>query len=213
MTTPPRGEADDPAPPRRETGLGWPDERPPARPKPPAPPQRPQRPQTPERRHSRPAPPRTAPVRQIPSPRYAPPRPRSYEPPERPGTVTAAAVILFVSAGLGLLACCGLNLMAGEAGVSSDVETYLAIFSVILVAVSVFNAVLGYYLLQGRQWARITTIVVCGLGIAGSVIAVFAGANGGNNIASSCVGLLLNVLVIGLLSGSQASDYFRYGRR
>jgi hypothetical protein len=103
--------------------------------------------------------------------------------------------------------------LAGEADVPRDAETFLVVFSVITVVFSLFNAVLGYYILQGRQWARITTIVVCALGIAGSAIAVFAGADGGDNLPTSCLGGLVNVLVIGLLSGSQASDYFRYGRR
>jgi cytochrome c oxidase subunit IV len=120
---------------------------------------------------------------------------------------------MFVSAGLGLLACCGITYLAGEADVAGADETFLVVFTVITVVFSLFNAVLGYYILQGRQWARITTIVVCALGIAGSVIAVFAGANGEDNILTSCLGGLVNVLVIGLLSGSQASDYFRYGRR
>lgn len=217
MTTPPRGEAVPPPEPApiRETGLGWPDERPPPRPQPSASP-------PPAASASPPASPRSRDVRSQPAPpRPTPPRPapsqlRSYEsqyPPQRPGTVTATAVIMFVSAGLGLLACCGLNYLASEAELDGDADTWLVVFSVVTLVFSLFNAVLGYYILQGRQWARVTTIVICALGIAGSAIALFAGANGGNNILSTCVGVLLNVLVIGLLNGTEASHYFRYSRR
>jgi hypothetical protein len=233
MTTPPpRGEADEPAP-IRETGLGWPDQ-------PPPPDQRPSPDQPPP---PEPPPPPAAPrgaIAAAPDPEFAeavrkfrasssqarPARPASparlYQPtqpyrpyPDRPGTVTAAAVILFVSAGLGLLACCGINLLAGEAELEGDEQTVLLVFSVVIAVVSLLNALFGYFILQGRQWARVTIIVLCALGIAGSLVGLFIGAgseDAGSNGLSTCFGLVLNIVIIVLLSGERASDYFRSAR-
>jgi hypothetical protein len=143
-----------------------------------------------------------------------PARPPYQLAPERPGTVTAAAVILFVSAGLGLLACCGLNLLAGEATLGDDEQNVLLLVSAIIVVFSLFNGVLGYYVLQGRQWARITTIVLCVIGILTSVVSLFAtiDSTGGSNSLGTCFGIVLNIVIIGLLSGESAGSYFRHAR-
>jgi hypothetical protein len=206
-------EAEEPAP-RRPTGVGWPDATPPAAPEPPPQP-------APE-----PSPPPARPVSDIryrrpdttvELPRQAgtsPARSPYPQPPGRPGTVTAAAVILFVSAGIGLLACCGLNVLAGEATLGDDEQNLLMLFSAIIVVFSLLNIVLGYYILQAKQWARVATIVVCVIGIITGLISVFAGLDGagGSNSLGSCLGLVLNIVIIGLLSGSSASEYFRYAR-
>jgi hypothetical protein len=191
MTTP----RDEPAP-IEETGVGWPGAPPPApAPKPPAPP---------------PARPAAPPA----SPRPAPPR-RSYQvttPPQRPGTVTAAAVILFVGAGLALLACCGLNLLASDAELAPEGSRLVLLISGILGVSGVLNLVFGYFLLQGRQWARITTIVLSAIGIVLQIVGFVTGGETGSTVAGSCVGILLNIIVIRLLSGSSASEYFRASR-
>jgi hypothetical protein len=226
MTTP-RGEADEPAP-IRETGVGWPDQAPaPPRPAPrskpePAPPPgaAPDPASEPPRRFG-PTPP-TDPSFADAVQRYrastSPAARSAYEyrvAPQRPGTVTAAAVILFISAGLGLLACCGIYYLASGADLDNAAQTVLLVFTAVIVVFSLFNGVLGYFILQGRQWARITTIVLCALGIAGSVASLLIGAGGedaGSSGLSTCTGLALNIAIIVLLSGERASDYFRYAR-
>lgn len=193
MTTP----RDEPAP-IEETGVGWPGAPPPAR-KPATPPAKPSVPSPPPR----PAPPRPAPTR------------RSFEatlPPERPGTVTAAAVILFVGAGLALLLCCGLNLLASDADLAPEESSALLLVNVILVVSGVLNLVFGYFILQGRQWARVTTIVFSAIGIVLQLVGFLTGGETNSTVAGNCIGLLLNVIVIGLLSGSSASEYFRATR-
>jgi hypothetical protein len=141
---------------------------------------------------------------------------RSFEeatmPPVRPGTVTAAAVILFVGAGLALLLCCGLNLLASDADLDSEESSALLLFNVILVVSGVLNLVFGYFILQGRQWARVATIVFSAIGIVLQLVGLFTGGETSSNAAGSCIGLVLNVIVIGLLSGSSASEYFRAAR-
>jgi hypothetical protein len=222
MSTP---EAEEPAP-RRPTGVGWPDATPPPAP-PPAPaaatapqPSRPsQRRDLGAARDATVELPRQASqggdfASRAQAYRARSTQARSWYPvqAERPGTVTAAAVILFISAGLGLLACCGLNVLAGEATLGDSEQNLLMVFSAVIVVVSLLNAVLGYYVLQGRQWARVTTIVLCVIGIITSIISLIASIDsvGGSTGLGTCFGIVLNGVIIGLLSGSRASDYFRY---
>lgn len=130
--------------------------------------------------------------------------------PQRPGTVTAAGVILLVSGGIGILACGGLTYLAGEVGLADADRTVLTVVSAILLATSALTAALGYFVLRGRQWARVGAIVLAALGITAAVIGFFTGYD---NVLGSCVGTVLNLVLIGLLSGASANDYFRYARR
>ncbi|HEY8474993.1 MAG TPA: hypothetical protein VIL37_20545 [Natronosporangium sp.] len=198
---------------RRPTGVGWPDASQPAQPS-----------------TAQPSPPSSSPP-PAPAAESAPAddefarraqsyRAQSYRagaprrpitlPPARPGTVTAAAVILFISAGLAALACGGVNLLAGQAGLTRSEQTLLLMVSALFGVIAVTDTVLGYYILQGRQWARITTIVLSAISIAvgliGAIAAAGSGADGG---AGSCFGIIVNGVVIGLLSGSTAAEYFR----
>ncbi|MPZ25762.1 MAG: hypothetical protein GEV12_04760 [Micromonosporaceae bacterium] len=141
-------------------------------------------------------------------------RPRVPEPivADRPGTVTAAAVILFIGAGLGVLSCCGVNYLAGQADLSSAEQNLVLVLGAILLGSALLTGVLGYYILQGRQWARVTTIVLCVIGVIVSVVNQFAsfGDAEASGPLSTCLGVILNLVVIGLLSGQQASHYFRF---
>jgi hypothetical protein len=226
MTTP---EAEEPAP-RRPTGIGWPDP-PPAAPPAPSPSPEPALPLwaaqrrdlaaerdatvEPPRRTTTPRDSDFARRAQAYRARSTQSRPWHTSQPERPGTVTAAAVILFIGAGLGLLACCGLNVLASEAEPNDDAQTVLLVVSAVIVVFSLFNAVLGYYVLQGRQWARVVTIVLSAIGIVTSLISLVVaagGETGGSSSVGTCFGIILNAVIIGLLSGSSASEYFRYAR-
>lgn len=131
---------------------------------------------------------------------------------ERPGNVTAAAVILFVGAGLGVLGCCGINYLAGQADLSSAEQNLVLLLGAILLGSALLNVLLGYYILQGRQWARVTTIVFCSIAIVASVVNQFAsfGDAEATGPLGTCLGVILNVLVIGLLSGERAGYYFRF---
>jgi hypothetical protein len=123
-----------------------------------------------------------------------------YGRPERPGGVTAAAVILFVSSGLGLLGACALVSLSGSSSVSSD----LALVGILLAVGAIINVALGVLVLQGRNWARITTIVFCALGIVLQVVQLAQGAG-----PTGFLGMALNAVVIGLLSTQSASAFFR----
>lgn len=139
-----------------------------------------------------------------PGPRPGPQGPY-VPPPRRPGTVTAAAVILYVSAGLSMLACCVLGSLAGD--VPDELSNLLTLAVVLLLGGAVLNVVLAYFVLEGRQWAQIATIVLCGLGIVVSVLQLLANPEAVG--ASGCLGILINALIIFLLSTEDARAYFR----
>jgi hypothetical protein len=53
--------------------------------------------------------------------------------------------------------------------------------------------------------------VYCVRDFAGRVFSLFGGGDAAGGLAVGiCLGMNLNVIVIGMLSGSTASDYFRY---
>jgi hypothetical protein len=133
--------------------------------------------------------------------------------PARPRPVTVAGVILLVTGGLGILACGGVSYLASAADLSDQDRHLLTAITAILVGVAILSVVLGFFILRGRQWARVTAIVMSGLGVASSVASLFTGGMEGASLLGSCLGTLLNLLVIGLLSGPVASDYFRHASR
>jgi hypothetical protein len=123
-------------------------------------------------------------------------------------------VILLVTGGLGIVACGGVSYLASSADLVDQDRNLLIVVTAILGGVAVLSVVLGFFILRGRQWARITAVVMSGLGVAGSVVSLLTGGGlEGGHLLSSCLGTLLNLLVIGLLSGPAAGDYFRYTHR
>lgn len=134
--------------------------------------------------------------------------------PRRPGTVTAVGVTLLFIGGLGILGCGGLGYLAAAADLFNLDRDLVLVVGAILGGGSILSAVLGYFILRGRQWARVTTIVVCVILIVGAVVSLFTGAgSGGGNLLGICFAAILNVLLIWLLSGSAASEFFRSGHR
>lgn len=124
-------------------------------------------------------------------PGYVPPQPPSPMP-ERPGSVTASAVILIV---LGVIvALFGvLSLFAGAVfpSVADSTEFrqqfgelgaslggLLLVFGAVLLAYGVLEVVTGIFLLPGRAWARITGLIVAVLGILFSLLGVIPGESG-----------------------------------
>jgi hypothetical protein len=152
------------------------------------------------------------------APPPAPPQPRlnwnEWPPPapapRRPGTVTAAAVLLFVTAGLGILGGIGMGVAVNVIGASGEDLALLTGIAVYLLLTAALSLVVGIFILKGRQWARITAIVLNAVGIATGLIDLILtltdGAAGGGG---GCAGLGLNVAVIALLGTEGARGYFR----
>jgi hypothetical protein len=112
--------------------------------------------------------------------------------PERPGAVTAAAVILIVLGVLvalfGVLAVLAGAIfptvadspeIRGQFGqVSEALGGLLLAFGIIVLAYGVLEVVTGIFLLPGRAWARITGLILAVLGILFSLLGVLPGEGG-----------------------------------
>jgi hypothetical protein len=122
----------------------------------------------------------------------------------RPPSVNAAATILYVLSGLALLGCCGFNVLivAGNPP-PAELNRLRWILTGILLASAAINGVLAYFIVRARQWARATAIVLNALGILASVTQLLRGS------LSSCLGVIIEVTVIVLLSTETAGQYFR----
>lgn len=134
--------------------------------------------------------------------------------PRRPRAVTAAAVLLFVSAALAIFGgtCFGLAVSAADAA-PGEVTMIVTIFVVSLFTFAVLNAVLAAFLLQGRPWARAAAIGYLVVSVAflltGTFLTVRSDAGVGASAGSGGMWMALHLVVIGLLAGSPARAYFR----
>lgn len=119
----------------------------------------------------------------------------SYYPPERPSVVTAASVLLYIFAGLGLLG--GLIIL----GVGGTVSGVIVALSVLIIGLSIVYIVLATKILNGSNGARITAIVLLSISVVLNLV---------NFDARSVISIGLGLLVIGLLAWNRdAQAYFR----
>jgi hypothetical protein len=96
------------------------------------------------------------------SPAYSPPR-------ERPGCVTAYAVLLFISAGLAALG----GLIAGLSMMSDSAYQFMGLgIMVVILIVAGLYFLLGRGLWQLKNWARIIVMILQGLGLLGSLLSM-----------------------------------------
>lgn len=115
---------------------------------------------------------------------------------QRPSVVTAASVLLYIFAGLGVLG--GLVVLFAGAGVSSGLVTLLGL---VVLGLSIVNIVLATKILGGSNGARIAAIVLLSIGIVLDIV---------NFDTRSIVSIGLALLVIGLLAWNRdAQQYFR----
>lgn len=122
-----------------------------------------------------------------------------YETDRRPSVVTTAAVILYVTSGLGLI---GAFVLLGSDLLTDLGQTLIWITIIILVV----DIVLATKILGGSNGARITIIVLASIDIGLTVITGLEGL--------SILGIGLKLLIIGLLAWNRdAQDYFRGERR
>jgi hypothetical protein len=75
--------------------------------------------------------------------------------------------------------------------------------AVIYAVAGLGNAILAFFLMRGKRWARVVTMVLCGIGVFFAVGSFFTGGG-----LANCVGIGLNLAVIGLLLSTTANEYF-----
>lgn len=118
--------------------------------------------------------------------------------PRRPGVVTAAAVLLYVFAGFGVL---GALLLFD---IASSMPELVSVATGLNLGMNIAYLVLATMILGGSNGAKVTTIVLLSIG----VVLDLAGIGGGSLIA-----IALAVLVIGLLAGNREANEFFATRR
>jgi hypothetical protein len=145
-----------------------------------------------------------------------PPQPRA-----RPGSVTFLAVLGFIGAGFVALA--GLVLLLGGSFLGALVEKYAdqtdggavaggvaAIVFAVVGVVALLLAALEFFiargLLKGRNWARITQLVLSFIGLAVGLPSLLLGN------FPSVLGLAMNVASIVILFSRDAKAYFEQPR-
>jgi len=153
--------------------------------------------------------------------------------PGRPGSVTAAAVLLIILAIppilFAILAFVGAGVFHTEngklsgtefAGLGDAVARIIVVFGIVALAYGVAKLIAGIRTLAGRNGWRVTGIVLSAIGAAFWVLALIGSINGNNNnssfdtnsgpnaggIALSIAFLVMNVLAIVLLARS--GEYF-----
>jgi len=123
----------------------------------------------------------------------------------RPRRATTVSVLLIVFGALGLLL--GALLLALNNHDRNNGETvssalYLAAY--LQLAFSGAEIASGVLVLQGREWARVLAIVLCGLNVLGGVISLVSGGGG-----SGIVGMGLNILLIRMLFNPDVVEWCR----
>jgi len=130
----------------------------------------------------------------------SPDKPGDTPAPQRPGCVTAYAVLLGIGAGLFVLAALG-----GVCGLTSDSGLGLGVGELLILAIGLGVACLYILLARGlwrlKNWARVTVIVLQSLGVAVALLQVcgaIGGVSGGVYGSETGVGPILLGAVVGL---------------
>ncbi|MFC3495889.1 hypothetical protein [Glycomyces rhizosphaerae] len=116
-----------------------------------------------------------------------------------PGKTKAAVIILWIGAALacvgGLLFLVALNSVAASDG---GIATLLI---VIVLASGALNALFAIAIQNRQNWARITAIVLCAIGIPLQAINLFSGD------VSAVLGLALNIVIIVMLASEESKAW------
>lgn len=117
-----------------------------------------------------------------------------------PGKTRAAVVIMWIGAVLGLVLGLVLLVSVGPVADGRGIYTFLIL---VLIATAALNAAFAIAIQKRRNWARITTIVLCSIGAAVQALSVLSGD------ASGVIGLGLNVVIIVLLASADSKEWCR----
>ncbi|SDG32734.1 hypothetical protein SAMN05421505_103202 [Sinosporangium album] len=122
-----------------------------------------------------------------------------------PRDVSVARAIMWVQAGLGVIALLFLIIFLSEVPAEADLgPTGLLLFLPTTVT-TVLLAVLASAVRSRRKWVRITALVVQGLGLLGPLITT---ASGESVTVFNLLGMLLPLVVIWMLARSASAEWF-----
>ncbi|MBO0871090.1 MAG: hypothetical protein J2P15_21265, partial [Micromonosporaceae bacterium] len=112
---------------------------------------------------------------------------------QRPSAVTAAGVILWVLAGLALLATCAFGALFSAHRPNMNGGA-LVLIAIIAAVTGIIDGLLGHNILRGRRWARFAAIAFGCLNIVLDVVAIVRGT------PSACLSIAIQAVVISLLT-------------
>lgn len=144
---------------------------------------------------------------------------------KRPGSVTIAVVLTWISAILVLLAGIGIFVSSfavhdqqvredleralGNAGMDPNLSATLpwALMAggMVIIAIAVLEIFVAVYLAKGRSWARTLVTVFVVLSMLGHLPQLFAG---GSQLISALFGLAIEAVILFLLWNARASAFF-----
>jgi hypothetical protein len=140
------------------------------------------------------------------------------QPGERPPPVTNAVRLMFLRVGIGLISIIVLfatkndlkkQLLKNNVNATdSTVNAAIAVGAVIGIVFLVLYALLAVKVSKGRNWARIVTWVLAGLGILFGLIGLGSPAPGLSRILS-ILDLLIDVAIVVLLAQPVSNRYFK----
>jgi hypothetical protein len=140
------------------------------------------------------------------------------QPGERPPPVTNAVRLMFLRVGIGLISIIVLFATKNDLkkqlvknnvnATDSTVNAAIAVGAVIGIVFLVLYALLAVKVSKGRNWARIVTWVLAGLGILFGLIGLGSPAPGLSRILS-ILDLLIDVAIVVLLAQPVSSRYFK----
>ncbi|WP_205327772.1 hypothetical protein [Glycomyces sp. YM15] len=118
---------------------------------------------------------------------------------EMPGKTRAAVIILWIGAALG--AVLGLIAMRALGSVSGPDTAIVTLLFALVLGGALLNAVCAIAIQKRQNWARITAIVLCAIGVAGQAVNLLTGD------ASAVIGLGLNIVIIVLLVSWESKQW------
>jgi hypothetical protein len=137
---------------------------------------------------------------------------------ERPAPVTMAVRLLYLSVFIGLIGLIVLfatrddlkkQILKDTPNASdSTVNAALTVGAVIAIVFLVLYALLAWQVSKGKNWARITTWVLAGLGILSGLVGFARPEPTGSRILG-IVGVVIDIAVIVLLAQSASNRYFK----
>ena len=124
---------------------------------------------------------------------------------KRPRDVWVASIVLVVFGLLGILV--GLLLRAAlqdDRDHGQSVSALASLLAIAAVALSILQAASGAFVFIGREWARITAIVICSVNVLAGLFTLVSGG-----AAQACVGIAVNVALIVALNKEPVADWCR----
>lgn len=125
----------------------------------------------------------------------------------KPGTVTTAQVFLWIGVAASALAVCLIGGALGSAGAGAPAAAQLALTITIIVIVpfAVLSGILAVKLGAGRNWARITTVVLYSISLALTVVTVLTGLREFG--IDALISMTISLVVVLCLTGPAAKRW------